>query len=441
MMPGTLVRVAARIPEVTVDDVAGIRVGNRTESRAGAAAAVAACLLAVPLATACGGGDASAEGPVVRDSAGVRIVENGPAPDSAGSTWRLAPEPELEIGAVQGPDEQQLDHVVDAVRTSDGTVAVAQGGTGEIAFFDSAGRHLRSAGGQGGGPGEFRGLADLVRMPGDTLLAWDRRQERVSMFTAEGAFGRSRELRPPGESVGLRFAGVLDDDTLILAAVGAMGGDVTTGRYRRTLTLHRYAAGRSSEGRIARVFATPRFGWSYRHRGRETLLITRVPFAGRTFFAVTSSRVCASTGGTFEFRCRSADGRLRTVVRDSVVRPPVTGEVRDRFVESRLQELEGSEHQSRMQSLFEELDDVPDRMPAVSRIMGDAEDNVWVRTYRPPYESGPKRWRVFGPDGVRRATVEMPAEFTPYQIGPDRLVGKWEGDLGVDFVRVYRLRK
>jgi len=428
-----------------VDDVVGDeRVGSRTESRAGTATAVAACLLAAVLAAACGGGDASAEGPVVRDSAGVRIVENAPVSgaDSAGPAWRLAPEPELEIGAVKGPAEQQFDHVTDAVRTSDGTVAVAEGSAGEIAYFDSAGRHVRSVGGRGGGPGEFRGLSDLVRMSGDTLLAWDRRQERVSLFTAGGTFVRSRELRPPGDAVGLRFVGVLDPDTLIFAAVGAMGGDVTTGRYRRTLTLHRYGAGRSSEGRIARVRATPRFRWSYRHRGREALLITRVPFAGRTFFAVTSSRACASSGGAFDVRCRSADGRLRTMVRDSVARPPVTGEVRDRFVESRLGEMEGSEFQGRMRSLFEELgDDLPDRMPAMSRILADAEDNLWVRTYRPPYESGPKRWRVFGPDGARRATVEMPAEFTPYQIGPDRVVGKWENDLGVNFVRVYGLRK
>lgn len=35
----------------------------------------------------------------------------------------------------------------------------------------------------------------------------------------------------------------------------------------------------------------------------------------------------------------------------------------------------------------------------------------------------------------------MPGGFTPHAIDDGRVAGRWEGELGVDFVRVYRLRR
>jgi hypothetical protein len=78
----------------------------------------------LPALAACGG-DARAAGPAVRDSAGVRIVENGAPAWKEGEGWRLAAEPALDIGMVDGPPQYQFGDVAGVVRLGDGTVVVA----------------------------------------------------------------------------------------------------------------------------------------------------------------------------------------------------------------------------------------------------------------------------------------------------------------------------
>lgn len=51
---------------------------------------------------ACGSGVGTAGGPVVRDSAGVQIVESERAAWDDGKPWRLSATPLLEIGVTEG---------------------------------------------------------------------------------------------------------------------------------------------------------------------------------------------------------------------------------------------------------------------------------------------------------------------------------------------------
>lgn len=211
------------------------------EVTAGKGAATAAALLTVLIAAGCGPGERAAREPAVRDSAGVRIVENVPA-DTA-ETWSLG-DPLLEIGAVQSSVEYQLDGVGDVARGPDGAIIVAERGSRELSVFDSTGRHVRTAGGEGGGPGEFRFLSQLAWLPGDTLAAWDLRQNRLSLFTPDGEFLRARTLTPTNDALSLRLLGVLESGHLVAAGSGGAGDDRGDGRFRRTISLYRYGEGR-----------------------------------------------------------------------------------------------------------------------------------------------------------------------------------------------------
>lgn len=53
---------------------------------------------------------------------------------------------------------------------------------GEIRSFSVTGEHLASLGGIGEGPGEFSNSVSLLRVAGDSIWAWDQRQQRVSVF-------------------------------------------------------------------------------------------------------------------------------------------------------------------------------------------------------------------------------------------------------------------
>ncbi len=118
---------------------------------------------------ACTSADRPSTEAVTRDSAGIAIVENV-AVSRGTAAWRFVEPPVVELGVLEGQPAHQFSQVVGATRLSDGRIAVADGGSKELRFFDTNGRHLVSVGGPGEGPGEFRFLYSLDRLPGDTLI-------------------------------------------------------------------------------------------------------------------------------------------------------------------------------------------------------------------------------------------------------------------------------
>ncbi|MEN8143922.1 MAG: 6-bladed beta-propeller, partial [Gemmatimonadota bacterium] len=118
-------------------------------------------LLAVTFATTlslgCTGESATHAQTATRsDSAGIEIVTSTVPAWTTETAWRLSAAPVLDIGTLDGPDENQLFRVLMARRSTDGRIYVANTGTHEIRVFDSGGEHLRSFGREGDGPGEFR---------------------------------------------------------------------------------------------------------------------------------------------------------------------------------------------------------------------------------------------------------------------------------------------
>ena len=103
---------------------------------------------------------ACADGPATsafteRDSLGIRILESHEREWTEGRRWRVSPEPAVEIGLAEGPEEYQLHRVYSAMRLDDGEILVTNSGSGELRFYDAEGRFVKSAGRHGGGPGEF----------------------------------------------------------------------------------------------------------------------------------------------------------------------------------------------------------------------------------------------------------------------------------------------
>ena len=81
---------------------------------------------------------------LVRDSAGVTIVENfGPA-WSDGEAWHTSAEPAVDIGGENADANYNLFQVTDATRLRDGRLVIANAGTNELRFYDQSGRHVRT---------------------------------------------------------------------------------------------------------------------------------------------------------------------------------------------------------------------------------------------------------------------------------------------------------
>ena len=108
--------------------------------------------------------------------------------------WSLSEVPLLEIGVVEGDPAYQLHEAVSSVRLPDASVAVVNRGSQEIRFYSPDGRHIRSVGGEGSGPGEFRSPSRIWRWGADSLRVWDSRLRRFSFMDNQGAEARTERF-------------------------------------------------------------------------------------------------------------------------------------------------------------------------------------------------------------------------------------------------------
>ena len=68
---------------------------------------------------------------------------------------------------------------------------MANSGTAELRVFNGSGTHVSTWGGEGEGPGEFLWLRAIEPWPGDSILVWYGPRRDISVFDADGNYGRS----------------------------------------------------------------------------------------------------------------------------------------------------------------------------------------------------------------------------------------------------------
>ena len=114
--------------------------------------------------------------------------------DAPDAMYSLSPEPVLQIGAIEGTPAYQFGSITDLATMSDGRLAVLDGLARELRLFSSDGRHIWTVGRKGNGPGEFRGLAYVYMLDGDSVKVYDQSLRRFSLFDSTGALVRTDEL-------------------------------------------------------------------------------------------------------------------------------------------------------------------------------------------------------------------------------------------------------
>jgi hypothetical protein len=400
-------------------------------------------LLPAVLLAACGDADSGPATLVQRDSAGVRIVENPRPADDGGPLWRVAAEPETEIGVADGGQAYTLSRVVRALQLRDGGVVLADEDSREIRFFDAGGKHVRSVGRRGGGPGEFQSLSGLARFRGDSLAAWDNRAGRLSILAPDGRFARA--VTPRELAMYPRFFGAFADGSWLVSPgfnPGSMFNSDRAGEHRTTLTLLRMGP----EGELLDTLGS--FPGLEVIASRQGIVASndRVVF-GRDFeVAVGNAHVYGGDTDRFEVRAFSKAGAVERVVR--LARAPVR--VTDTHVELNAEkEAEGAKTEfasmspgmrAAMEQAAAAKTEIPHRptFPAFARILVDDRDNVWVADYPAPGATR-VQWRIFDPSGVARGFVDVPSGLLVQDVAGGYLLGIERDDDGVERVRRYRL--
>lgn len=372
------------------------------------------------------------------DSAGVLVATTLGTRARSPVGWVVDTVPEYQVGELDGEEAYLFTTVEGARQLSDGRVVVLDRSSCELRFFDTAGVFLERTGGRGDGPGEFRQYCALVPSPDvDSLLAYD--SGRLSVFDDRGRFIRRVNLLWPGRMP--HVMGVADGVAGVRAGVFHIPpvGDLSFPPEPVDYGMLELESGRivwEEEG-----FQGKR---TFSFEGGAGLSVLPFPFdmdpaaiMGRDGLHVT----LGENQGP-QIRRYGAAG-LSRIIR---LAEPVPGAPSMEDVHS-LVEFEFEPYDmpdSIREMVFQDRSGrygdlpLPEILPVFSRLLIDDAGWLWAELYR--FRVGaPVRWLVFSPNGEGVGSVDMPPDLHVWQIGRDFVLGVWEDELGVDYVRRHAL--
>lgn len=387
------------------------------------------------LAAGCAGEGASRPTAEVTDSSGIRVVINPEARPDSDPHWVVAAEPEVEIGVLEGPLEYQLFRVSGGAVLSDGTIVLANSGSHELRWYDAEGRNVRSVGSEGDGPGEFRSVSLAGVFEEDSLLAFDSRQRRTSVFSAGGEFARSLE---PGASAETSFPlvdGVLSGGrTVVQRGAVYRFGEVTTGVDRAPAALYVIRP----DGEVGAPLGEFPGSEAFVLQEDGIMSVRDLAFGRDIFVSAAGDRIAIGNNDAFSVRVYDGSGTLLHVVRQVHELARVTNE----FDTYRQEQLAGIDDDNSRRISGRAFEQMPrhETFPAYGDVRLDRVGDLWVRDYPQPGEEQ-QAWQVFDQDGMFQARVVVPSGLRILDIGSDYLLGVFQDEFDVERVRLHRLER
>jgi hypothetical protein len=383
---------------------------------------------------------------VERDSAGVVIVDNGAPEWTESSAWVLSDSAVLRIGAVDsGEPAAEFARVRDAVRLSDGRIVIVEKQSNEIRWFAADGTHLFTRGGPGKGPGEFTAIIQLLRMPGDTIVAQDAPLMKHVFYAPDGAF--VREERPDYRKY--RSYGLwLECLTLTLPDRSLLGCLEEEGLHSRFVyreglqrTIHRYAIvpwDMSSKHSLGLHGGIEQFG--FRRSDGELGYIGHA-FHARTHVAAgrtsgpDSMRVAIALNPEYSIEMWRTDGTLDRIIRRVYGRRTATRDEEERALDVlRLYERPGASLNHGLSQMT-----IPDSVPAVSDLVIGAQGELWVGRGLGLWTDPQSLYDVFDARGHFLGDVVLPTNSRIVDAGLDYLLVIRHDVDDVPFIEMYGL--
>lgn len=339
--------------------------------------------------------------------------------------------PRIAVGQQGTVGPYDFGEVVDAARLSDGRIAVADRMNSTIHVFDSLGAPLRTIGRSGEGPGEFDVLTDIAPGRDGTVLAWDARLQRATVFDSDGQVVEEANLRR-AQLAGYRLR-AWDERRgrlwLTRASVLPPRGEVrAVGQYRVALAELSDATADSvvtlDYMEAVRLQALPE------NRGG---LVAPVPLAPVGLLAATSDLLFYTNSRTPEIEIYGTNGRLRrTVILDLPIRPPRPDEIGAWEESVRRQYGEAPGAQRYIEVVRDEAGIAKTVAPFTSALP-DPSGNAWFRLR----DGG--RWVGVSSEGTILGQLELPEEASIIRMGQGFVILRLLDDLGRATVEVRRI--
>ena len=369
----------------------------------------------------------------VEDSAGISIVTSDKPVWGDRSQWKIS-SPALTIGGVAGDSAFDFLGIVGAHRFADGSLVVANGGNGELRWYSADGKHIRTVGGRGRGPGQFAVLTALYWL-GDTLLAWDGRALAISRFTSTGTFLTIDTLRIADSARAFAVLGAFKNGRLLAEAGVALDVEHREpGVLRPPRTLFSLAPGGVSDS-----IGTLPGDQLYLSIQQGNAQLSAVPFGVGSRLAVRGGGFIATEGDRPQLQEYDETGRLRRIIRWPASRLPILQDDIDRQLRELLGRAGTGMQRSRLDSLWRRVPK-PDSLPLVIGLVPDEGALAWVR--RGGHVADQEApWWVFDLEGRLLGTVMLPARASPLDITNEWVVLRVVDEDRIERIEVRRIRR
>ncbi len=353
---------------------------------------------------------------------------------AAAQAPRLDASSRVRIGSADGEAAYLLNRIATALRLSTGEIVIADRGTSQLRWFSPTGTWLRSVGREGSGPGEFRGLRSLLLLPGDSLLAEDGLEARMTLYDRTSRLVRSWQISAAGSFITPPPIGRLPDGSFVAPTERELSPPPGHSHYQAILIRYR-------DGAIIDTLATARGGESFSVPcGTATqpgICGMGVPYGVRSLAAVVRDRVFVGNGERYELvRIDATSGKTDTLRRE-VPAVPLDAARRAYFVDSITVGLP----EARRAVVRDRFSGAPARrtMPAFDALIADDAGRLWLAR---PQERGAaeRRWDLLDEGGRFVGTVALPSALKVTHIAGGYVVGISRDADGVEYVEVYRLR-
>jgi hypothetical protein len=369
--------------------------------------------------------------PTTRDSSGVTIHEH---PADALERAPLITMDSVPL-AVIGDDTEAND--VSSIHymafLSDGRVAGFDGRAGALRIFGVDGAAAGSFGRRGEGPGEFRGVERVVRLPGDTLLLTDWVARRVTLVHPDTGILRLEAAPTRGVRQSFVVAGVLSGGEWMFVPSAVR-------------LLHRSAGPEPDTTRQPLPIGLYRSGSAAEQGTTETVEGPR-RFSAWPFGLVWEGLPVTVPNDSWRLLVHDGTGTLRSMIRINRPRIAATAGFKDSMVADQIEQIRKLLEAQPELARYENVDDAEfnarnapwvDSLPPFGTEVSSAGKLLWLETLRFKREM-PAVLLAFHPDGRLMGRLTVPGEGRILAIADDRIAVRTENDDGIARIQVYRL--
>ncbi|HET9133403.1 MAG TPA: 6-bladed beta-propeller [Gemmatimonadales bacterium] len=390
------------------------------------------------LLAACGGDGASSgsSASVVRDSAGIAIVEHGSEALASAPQWTLGTTPIATLGGAENDTTLDLSATSLAAFLPDNRLAVGILQPAELLVFSAEGVRERMLGRGGAGPGEYRMLQQLLAVGGDTLIAYDFVKRALLTYRADGTLVGEAEVPSSGGPVAPPLRGRLANGNFVHSMENFVGvADSSSDSFRPSVPFVTRTSDATSYDTAFALPGAEQYASTLEMQGMSMAVPRAIVFGAQSTVALTGASLWSSRGDIAEV-VQHADSNGRPtaaparIVRLPLAPRPVTDADKASYIAIMTEQFErfgGMMPPALKESELKKLQEsrfAPSFAP-IGQLLAGPNGEVWVGEGGVPGEA--TNWYVLDQQGTLLGKIAMPKGVL-VAIGTDRVALRVEDE-------------